>query len=62
MAEGMIKDINQSIQCDNCNGTLFSLKWIMLEAPAMSGLYRCCAGCGEIKAIIEGVMVQGINA
>jgi hypothetical protein len=23
------------------------------------GLFRCCAGCGDIVAIISGVMLEG---
>jgi hypothetical protein len=57
----MIKDIGSVIQCDKCNGVLFTLKWIMEEAPKPSGLYRSCAECGQIKAIIEGYQSQGVN-
>jgi hypothetical protein len=55
----MEKPKDTQILCEECEGPLFTLRWIFRNPPEVSGLYRCCAGCGFIKAIMEGVQQFG---
>lgn len=51
---------DRAVTCkEDCGGNLFLLRWIFRPAPSASGLYRCCAKCGSVEPIIEGLIEEG---